>query len=184
MNKPGNQLHKETEKRLREALLKSMETGNEPTVGSLCVRAGINRSTFYRHYTDIYNLMSHMEMEFQHGLYQSLKGGSAFLTGLGSDPAALETMISYIGRNALFYRIYSRKYAGVDAEKGFEFCWRDQVKPLFQSYGVEQERHMRYYFDFVQTGLITVLRFWLENGCEENPKELADILCRIIPGRP
>ncbi len=184
MNKPGNQLHMETEKKLREALLKRMESGQEPTVGGLCAQAGINRSTFYRHYVDIYDLMSHIEMEFQHGLYQSMSGGGAFLAAFGSDPAALETMITYIGRNASFYRVYLRKYAGVDAEKGFAHYWKEQVKPLFRSYGVEQERHMRYYFDYVQTGLITVLKSWLDNGCEENPKEMADILCRMIPTRP
>ena len=53
MNTANNQLHKETEKRLRKALLFYMNEEKEPTVGELCAHAGINRSTFYRHYVEI-----------------------------------------------------------------------------------------------------------------------------------
>ena len=62
MNTSGNQLHMETEKKLREALLYYMEQGKDPTVGQLCQRAQINRSTFYRHYTDVYDLMNRVDI--------------------------------------------------------------------------------------------------------------------------
>ena len=84
MNTSGNQLHMETERKLREALLFYMEQEKAPTVGQLCQRAQINRSTFYRHYTDVYDLMNRVEQEFQHGLYRSLDGDSAFLPRLSA----------------------------------------------------------------------------------------------------
>ena len=111
MNTSGNQLHMETERKLREALLFFMEQEKAPTVGQLCQRAQINRSTFYRHYTDVYDLMNRVEQEFQHGLYRSLDGDSAFLARLGSKPEELEPLIAYIGQNPHFYRVYLQKYA-------------------------------------------------------------------------
>ena len=57
MNTANNQLHQETERRLRQELLCFLEREKEPTVSELCEAAQINRSTFYRHYRDIPDLM-------------------------------------------------------------------------------------------------------------------------------
>ena len=180
MNTSGNQLHMETERKLREALLFYMEQEKAPTVGQLCQRAQINRSTFYRHYTDVYDLMNRVEQEFQHGLYRSLDGDSAFLARLGSKPEELEPLIAYIGQNPHFYRVYLQKYATNEDNKGFQRYWQNQVLPLFQSHGVHNEAHIRYYYEYVKTGIVSVLRLWLENGCRETPEEMALRLSAIL----
>ncbi len=184
MNTAGNHLHMETEKKLRDALLCYMEQETEPTVARLCSRAGVNRSTFYRHYRDVYDLMTRVEMEFQHGLYRSLDGDSGVLSRLGAGPEALTPMIAYIGQNPHFYRVYLKKYAESSAQPGFRNYWEGRVVPLFRSCGVESGDHMRYYFEYVKSGLLSVLRAWLENGCRESPGEMALILDRVLPRRP
>ena len=183
MNISGNQLHMETERKLRDALLFFMKQEKEPTVGELCRKAQINRSTFYRHYTDVYDLMNRVEQEFRHGLYRSLDGDSSFLAHLGSSPEALEPLIAYIGRNPHFYRVYLQKYAANTGDPGFQRYWQNQVLPLFQSCGVHNEAHIRYYYEYVKAGIVSILRLWLENGCPETPAELAQILCRMLPER-
>ena len=65
MNTANNQLHQETERRLRQELLCFLEREKEPTVSELCEAAQINRSTFYRHYRDIPDLMEKTEKEIQ-----------------------------------------------------------------------------------------------------------------------
>ncbi len=42
------------------------------SISQLCEEAGINRSTFYRHYRDVYDLMDRTEREIQQGLIKSL----------------------------------------------------------------------------------------------------------------
>ena len=72
MNTANNSLRQDTDRRIREVLLSSLEQGKEPTVGELCAGAGVNRSTFYRHYLDVYDLMEKTETEIQKGLAQTL----------------------------------------------------------------------------------------------------------------
>ena len=86
-----------------------------------------------------------------------------------------------VGRG--FYRVYLQKYATNEDNKGFQRYWQNQVLPLFQSHGVQNEAHIRYYYEYVKTGIVSVLRLWLENGCRETPAELARILCRLLPGK-
>ena len=184
MNTVQNQRHMETERKLREALLFYMDKGKEPTVGQLCERAQINRSTFYRHYADVYDLMTHMEQEFKHGLYQSIQGDDAILSKLAFDPDALEALIAYIGKNPHFYRIYLQSYQSLPQSEEYQRYWEEQVKPLFIACGVTQEAHMRYCYASFKAGLLSVLRLWLENGCAESPGELSRLISRMLPSIP
>jgi len=182
MNTAQNQRHMETEKRLKEALLYYMERNQEPTVGQLCDYSGINRSTFYRHYTDVYDFMMHVEQELQHGLYQSLHSDTSFIVRMGSDPDSLIPLISYIGQNAHFYRVYLNKLITIPHK--YDESWNDRIKPLFNAYGVTSERHMKYYYEFIRFGLIKTLLTWLDDGCVEKPEELSNILFEMLPIKP
>ncbi len=183
MNTAGNQLHRETEKKLLDAMRSFMEQGREPTAGQLCERAGINRSTFYRHYPDMHALLSRVEREMQQGLYLSLERDGAFLDRLQAGPEALLPLVTYIGAHANFYRVYLRRTACLPMEEDFRRFWREQMTALFRSFGVESEEHMHYYFAFFKAGLVTVLLRWLEKACPEPPMEIAAILAQLLSAR-
>ena len=55
MNTKNNQRYQETEIRMEAAMLKLMEHTDfeKITVKKICETAGVNRSTFYAHFTDI-----------------------------------------------------------------------------------------------------------------------------------
>ena len=181
MNTAQNQRHMETERKLREALLFYMKRDTEPTVDQLCRHAKINRSTFYRHYAGVYDLMEQMEREFQHGLFQSIHGRDPFLSRLATDADALVPLIDYIGKNPHFYRLYLKGNMDIPLSGQFQRYWQDQIEPIFRSHGVEQESTMRYYYAYFKSGLQTVLRLWLENGCIESPEEISRIISRMLP---
>ena len=102
MNTANNQLHQETERRLRQELFCFLEREQEPTVGQLCEAAQINRSTFYRHYRDIPDLMEKTEKEIQKGLFRTVGSQGDFLVRLESSGDALEPLIFYVGQNRHF----------------------------------------------------------------------------------
>lgn len=183
MNTAQNQRHMETEKKLREALIFYMDRDIEPTVGQICEYAGINRSTFYRHYAGVYELMERMEQEFQHGLYQSIHGKAPLLPRLASEEDALVPLIAYIGKNPHFYRIYLKKNMEIPFSGRFQRYWQSRVEPLFRSFGVNEEASMRYYYAYFKAGFLNVLRLWLENGCKESPEEISRIIFHILPAR-
>ncbi len=183
MNTANNQLHQETERRLREALLCFLEREQEPTAGQLCEAAGINRSTFYRHYRDIPDLMEKTEKEIQKGLFRTVGSQGNFLGRLENSSDALEPLISYIGQNRHFYRTYLRKHGDAALEDGYQLFWEKKIQPLFLAHRVESEARMRYYFAYAKSGFVTVLRMWLEGGCRESPRELDGIIHKMLPSK-
>ena len=181
MNTANNQLHQETERRLRRELLCFLEREQEPTVNQICKAAGINRSTFYRHYRDIPDLMEQTEKEIQKGLFRAVGGQGDFLARLETSSDALEPLIAYIGQNRHFYRIYLRKHGDNALEDGYQLFWDKKIEPMFLAHNVGSKTRMQYYFAYAKTGFITVLRMWLESGCKESPQELSEILYRMLP---
>ena len=143
MNTANNQLHQETERRLRQELLCFLEREQEPTVSELCEAAQINRSTFYRHYRDIPDLMEKTEKEIQKGLFRTVGSQGDFLTRLESSSDALEPLISYIGQNRYFYRAYLRKNGDAALEDGYQLFWEKKIQPLFLAHRVESEARMQ-----------------------------------------
>ena len=183
MNTANNQLHQETERRLRQELLGFLAREQELTVSELCEAARINRSTFYRHYRDIPDLMEKTEKEIQKGLFRTVGRQGDFLARLESSSDALEPLITYIGQNRHFYRIYLRKHGDAALEDGYQLFWEKKIQPLFLARGVESEARMRYFFAYAKSGFVTVLRMWLESGCRESPRELAGILHKMLPAK-
>jgi len=180
MNTARNQLHRETEGKLRAALLFFMEQEKEPTVGQLCEKAGINRSTFYRHYMDVAELMEKTEEEIQQGLFGHIYG-IADEDGLRMSEKLMETIVTYMGENRHFYKTFLRSHSGPLAGARWQKFWDSMLVPRFRYHGVRNEAHMRYFFEYTKAGFTRVLVCWLDQGCPESPKELAEVLYKMLP---
>ena len=177
MNKANNERHQDTGRRIREALFYYTEQDIEPSVVDICARAEINRSTFYRHYIDIFDLMEKTEAEIQRGLFRSFSGDATF-SAAGNAADLLVPMIRYIGENRHFYRTYMRTHLGTPMEKGFAHIWEERIRPIFEAHGVRDEQRMIYYYEMERAAFMTALRLWLEKDCQETPEEMAEVLSR------
>ena len=180
MNTANNQLRQSTDRRLREALLSFMEQDREPSVGELCAAAQINRSTFYRHYLDVYDLMEKTERQIQTELVRAMQAG-----GLGPElravsAAALVPMIETVGRYRHFYKSYLKTHLDVSMEAGMQRVWDAHIKPGFAAHGVTDEAHMLYYYQYFKAGVLSMLGLWIERGCPEPPAEIADLIAKMM----
>jgi AcrR family transcriptional regulator len=95
-----------TRKLLHQALIDlSLEKGFAAvTVQDLAERAMVNRSTFYRHFVDKYDLLR----SYLHDLYQlvdSEAGERDAPTLPGEPPAGLVSLLRHMQANAAFYRV-------------------------------------------------------------------------------
>lgn len=189
MNQTKNQLYKTNEELIQTtflSLLKEKEI-SQITIREICDIAKVNRSTFYRHYEDIYALMSSIEeiifTEFikdfaveDFAAKDASSTASECISEHYISEAHLVRMICHIHKHATFYHAYLK----INSEKLIDSApanlWDKYFVSMFQSYGVTNERHMHYYFQFFKAGLIQCIKQWLEDGCPESPEELGAIL--------
>ena len=68
MNTPNNKRKKESMERIEKVFIELLQTKalNEISVSDICKRAGLNRTTFYANYTDIYGLADAIRDKLEH----------------------------------------------------------------------------------------------------------------------
>lgn len=171
-----------TKAALREALIDLIsEKGFDTvTVGEIAERAMINRATFYRHYQDKYELVASI---FQENV-------DTLINELGYRPDDMETIarwhteawIKFFEHFARHARLY-KAMLGRRGSTWYTAQMIDYLKDSFYKHAQtsnllpqqKSENHMP--LDFVlacqASWLVSVLTWWLENGAEYSPKQIA-----------
>lgn len=180
MNKKNNKQFKSSAARMEQAMLELMNTTpfEKITVRLICDEANVNRSTFYAHYSDIYDMVEQMETNLQKELM------SDYPVPGSVTPLSLESFIpflKFIRKHADFYRIALKTRREFPIRHGFEPLWNQVIRPLCIKAGITCEEEMLYYFVGFQAGFTMILRRWVEQGCTENEETLAQIIQNIIP---
>ncbi len=146
------------------------------SVKSLCEMAGVNRSTFYAHFDDQYDLLHSIESEALDNVKSYLKrqdiGGDA--------PISFETLsriLAYIKENAgLFHALFSG-HGGTDIHaKIFELT----KIVTFTAYEKVDERARDYFTVFGVMGCVSILQKWLSDGTPESTAEIAGLILKAL----
>lgn len=160
-----------TRKVIKDSLYKLLEKKHlsEITVKELCEEADINRATFYRNYEDIYDLYEKLEAELTQ---EAFRGND-----LTNDRYRL---LEIIYENQPFYKEFfdshlESRFVKQAIEKA---CV--QMKDILLQRGTYDEKTFSIAYQYNYYGAIGVIKEWLDNGCQEEPRKLGDILYSIV----
>ncbi|MDE5564242.1 MAG: TetR/AcrR family transcriptional regulator [Oscillospiraceae bacterium] len=151
------------------------------TVRELSDLVDINRSTFYLHYTDIYDLLEKTE----HRLLEQLQAAAAEEWRDEFNPnhffLFLEQSFTILAENAPLCSAlmgangdiaFLRTIEGLVREKGI------QTLHTFAPADIS-EHDLQYVTTYVLTGCVGLVGHWLNNGCPESPTHMAE-LCLLL----
>ena len=165
MNVKNNKRRKESPKKIERAFIELLQTHEikEITVSDLIKKAGLNRSTFYANYIDIFDLADKTREILEQEFTNLFADYDYFNENSGA-----EKMFAHIKDNQLFYKTY------------FKLCYDDKhLVSIYDPKRAEKEHiesHLKYHIEFFRNGLNAIIKLWLSNGCQESPKEMAEIL--------
>lgn len=160
------------------------ESGSQRiTVQQICKTAGVNRSTFYAHFRDIYDVVEYVTdylLNELRGKFSRLRDGGAL-----SMEAGIRTVVSHTYAHQYFYRVSSSAGIAFPHDKmrdtGYEFFLEQLIAPQCLRVGITDDAEIAYYATHFFSGLSGVMRRWLEGGCQETPETLVQILDRCLP---
>jgi AcrR family transcriptional regulator len=173
MNTKNNQRFQEKEAKIQESFIKLLDTKDisQITVSAISQKAEINRSTFYAHFQDVYDLLNKLEITMNQKLisqYESAELNEIFFTS----EKFFIPFLEFINKNQSFYRACLQKRKSFPIEEGFEPLWNIVMKPNCLKHGITSEEEMMYYFVYFQAGITMMLKRWVDNGCKEMPQEI------------
>lgn len=173
MNTPNNKRRRESRDRIERVFIEMLQTEelDKIKVSDICKKAGVNRTTFYANYNDIYELADSLctGLEAQLGeIYQdeiSRKYNSH----------DFEKLFQHIQSNQIFYNTYFK----LGFDKNYKITQYDHELAT-QHFG---NKHIEYHCEFFKAAITRIIKMWLKNGCRESPEEMADIIRQEYKGR-
>ena len=166
--------------RTREALKKTLaqmmikQNINDITIKNLVVLANINRSTFYLHYTDIFDLLQEMENDIISQIQKVLDSYPS-LSRAQTNRDSLKALMGYHGDAFFIQRMEDVIESKVRKQINLIYCFNNSIAP-------------EYVYSFLRSGCIGMLKTWIFSDCVTPPEEMAvfvyntvhDIITRLI----
>lgn len=184
MNKPNNRRSQETDETIIRAAFEVLVDGKKPiskiTVREICERAGVNRSTFYAHYLDVYDLFERVEQQMAKMANETL------FAHIDSDSwsfrVGMESMFNFILQYKEFYQLYFSQFNRMDhiiqvMSQPYE-RQIERLKKRDMGHGVQNEA--AYQYEIFTAGIGALLHRWLGNGCRESPAQLFEVFERAF----
>lgn len=178
--KQENQRIKLTKRLIREALVELLVSRKirQISVRELCERAGINRSTFYKHYGAPENVLQEIltdqiqnviDIAYDHGEPRTMRD-------------YLERVCEYMWENRQLHKVLFSSQTGTEESDLFRLTsnamWSVQTfRPEMNNLDPVTDQAAML---FVESGCYAVFRWWLMENVEQTPKDIAGILCRLI----
>ncbi len=165
MNTKNNRRRQSSCERIERAFLELLQGKeiNQITVAEICKNTGLNRSTFYANFQDVYDLADKIRERLEQevsGLY-----GNDLLNTCGMDYGKL---FCHIRENQLFYNTYFKL--------GFDRSYIVDIDQLGDGKKAFPEAMLPYHIEFHRAGLNAIIKMWLRSGCAEPPETMVQIV--------
>lgn len=172
MNVKNNKRRRESQDKIEKAFIELLQTNeiNDITVSDIIKITGLNRSTFYANYIDIYDLADKTREKLENEFSNLFADYDYF-----NERTGVLKMFTHIKENQIFYKTY------------FKLCYDD--KHLISIYDPERAKkenisvNLKYHIEFFRNGLNAIIKLWLAEGCKESPEEMAEVIKQEYRGR-
>lgn len=173
MNTKNNKRKRESQAKMESVFVALLQTKelNRITVSDICQQAGLNRSTFYANYEDIYALADVVRTKLEQEVGELYK--SEVTSGFNSNDYL--KLFRHIAENQLFYQTYFK--LGYDQQYRIV---RYDTRLAAEHFS---DRLIPYHIEFFKSGLNAIIKMWLNGGCKETPEEMNEIITSEYTGR-
>ena len=165
MNVKNNRRRRESKEKIEKAFIELLQTKEikEITVSHIIKLAGLNRSTFYANYIDIFDLADKTRVKLENDFSNLFANYDYF-----NERSGALKMFTHIKENQIFYNTY------------FKLCYDDKhLISIYDKKRAEKEHidsNIKYHIEFFRNGLNAIIKLWLSEGCKESPEEMAEVL--------
>ena len=167
MNKPNNKRKRESQEKIEKAFIGLIQTRNveEVTVTDICNITGLNRSTFYANYLDIYDLVDKIKAMMIEDFFEVYKDEA---TNQYHSYDFLK-LFEHIKENQLCYKTYFK--LNFDLDNPLKYVESSEFDKFYAG-----SKNIEYHVEFFKAGINAIIKKWLNSGCKETPEEIVDVL--------
>lgn len=168
MNTKNNKRRKESQNKIEKSFVNMLLTKsiNKISVTDICKETGLNRTTFYANYIDIYDLADKVRSNIE-----------KYFDDIFSEQGN-RTVLNFfrvIYDNQIMFKVYFKLPYNMEQEN--DFYINEYEEAFFK------QEYAKYHTAFFKSGLNAMLKMWLDNDCKETPEEMANVIKAEYRGR-
>lgn len=167
-----------TKMKLKEALVSLLQQQHisKVSIKALCDLADVNRSTFYAHYRDQYDLLEQISGEVLDNLQMYLHENEHDETVPVSEPM-LKKILDYAGQNVELFKAL----LGDNSDVSFlSECMKIAMVLDAPAEYAQAENVKDYLLLFSISGCVSVIQKWLTTGMRESSAFMSELLLRTL----
>ena len=165
MNTPNNKRKRDSQEKIEKTFLQLIQRKNidEISVSTICEISGLNRSTFYSNYIDIYDLVEKVKNRMADEFAEIQLANNS-----KQNPNGYLNLFNYIKNNQIFFKTYFKLEA-------------ISISPITQ-HSIElaekyyDNKYIDYHIEFFRAGLNAIIKKWINSNCKESPEEMVEII--------
>lgn len=164
---------------LRQSFIELLEKHpiSKIAIKAICEKADVNRTTFYAHYADQYDLLEQIKQELIDDVNAHL-ADFPFYENQSESVQMLIKIFEYIKQNS--------KICSVLLSDTSDTAFHDQVMVIVQKLCMEllskkslRQDTLDYIISFAATGSIGLIRKWLAAGMQEPTDQMAETILKL-----
>lgn len=173
MTKNDNQRTRLTRLLLKNSLIKLLHKKPiyQITVSELCADAELNRSTFYKYYGNVQDILEELEEETLAKSTQCIQEIESAGIDYGKEP--LYRLLCYVKENQEIYQLLMNNDVSGDFPakmlKSITGFFKSQAEPA-----IHEVKLSEYTFEYLISGCISVIQRWVSGPMTEPPAEISD----------
>jgi AcrR family transcriptional regulator len=172
---------KYTKMLLKNSLVELMRKNSisKISVKMLCESADINRSTFYAHYTDQYDLLKQLEQEVIIELKKHITK-VAFSKQTAQTLQSMNQILDYISKNADIFKILLSENGNSTFHKEIMILAQEKIISDILNNPDIDERTSEYLQCFAVTGALSIVQKWLKDGMVESIEKMSELASKLL----
>lgn len=183
MNKSESKF-KNTAIKMNKALIELLKEKefDKISILEICQKAGVNRSTFYSHYSNTYDLLEEVYQTFLKDLSQYFRNDVNSLEELRPKEDVfvhseyLVPYLEFIKDNKSFFKAYMSNLRNFKRDEFYSFIIDKVIIPICRKNGITDRTVVDYISKFYLQGIAAIIKEWVNNDCIND----VDYICEII----
>ena len=179
--------------RMDEALITLLEKKDFEyiTIKEICDTAGVNRSTFYLHYENTFDLLKEttryiLDKHFAYYSSDTKEITARFANAELKDllfitSEYLVPYLTFIKDNRRIFRVSIKNFNSLSLNDVYRKMFEYIFNPILQRFNVPENKRS-YMIKFYLTGVYAIVTEWLDRNCSDNMETITEVIIDCVMG--
>ena len=161
------------------------------TIKEICNTAGVNRSTFYLHYENTYDLLQEVTRYILDKHFVCYSVDTHNITNEFNDcelkdlvfitSEYLTAYLNFIKENQRIFKVSIKRFNSMNMDGVYKRMFEHIFNPILERFGVP-EKERDYIIKFYLTGVFAIVMEWLDKNCSDDMDTIIKVIIDCVIG--